>query len=382
MLMDKKTPPRIEVVNTIKEWIASGELAAGANIPAERILAQQLHVQRPTIRRALKILESEGLVKTLGPRTKVVTQRQQAMAHSIVVTALPQPSTVGSPWGKSMLKAVMDTVGDRGYNLILIHPERATERDIETLVSGCPSGVVVPEVFFEDGRMHLQWSHSLARLGIPMVVYGGNPELANFDRVVSDHEHGAYELTRLLLSRGCRRILMLFATRPNDAYWVEGRRKGYERALAEAGIEPLPMVSYRPETILTTRNMEDVFEASQRKAASYLLEYVGPLAKGKPVDAVMTPSDGETFSVAGACRLLGVTPGKDVQIVGYDNYWREAWERKRETAYPLATVDKHNSAIGRELVQLLLDRIEGKIPAEPQVRVVPPQLLITEESKR
>lgn len=379
MIMDKKMPPRIAVVQAIKDWITSGHLAAGAALPAERTLAQQLHVQRPTIRRALKILEQDGLVKTLGPRTKVVAERKRTMAHSIVVTALPQPNSVGSPWGKSMFKAVMDAVGEQGYNLILIHPDRATERDMELLMTGCPSGVVVPEVFFEDGRMHLQWSHTLARLGIPLVVYGGHPELAKFDRVTSDHEQGAYELTQLLLSRGCRRILMVFSTGPNDAYWVEGRRRGYERALAEAGVEALPMTTYQPEVIRTPQDLGKVYEAAKRRAAAYLLEYVGPLANGKPVDAIMTPSDGETFAVAGACRLLGAEPGKDVLIVGYDNYWREAWERNLEPATPLATVDKHNAGIGRELVQLLMDRIEGKLPAEPQVRVVTPQMLVTEE---
>lgn len=282
-----------------------------------------------------------------------------------------------------MFKAVMEAVEEQGHNLILIHPERATEHDIELLATGCPSGVVVPEVFFEVGRQHLQWCHTLARLRIPLVVYGGNPELADFDRVTSDHEQGAYELTRFLLSRGCRRILMLFSTGPTDVnwngYWVEGRRRGYERALAEAGIEAMPVVSYAQDPITTPKDFAQIFEKAKRRAVSYLLEYVGPLIKNKQVDAIMTPSDGETFAVAGACRMLGVEPGKDVLIVGYDNYWHEAWECRYESAKPLATVDKHNSEIGRELVRLLMDRIHGKLPAEPQVRVVPPQLVINEE---
>lgn len=379
MARETQLAPRMAVVEAVKRWIAAGELPSGAAIPSARTLSTRLHVQRPTVRRALAILERQGVIQTVGPRTRIVTERPMPMAHSIVVAARPktvdsQGRYKGAPWGTVMFEAVMEEVGKRGYSLILTHPDRATTQDIQRLVSGCPSGVVVPELT-ADGRLQLQWSQALQQAGIPMVVYGGSPELATMDRVTSDHDHGSYELTRLLLGRGCRRILMLFEAWP-DLYWVKGRRSGYERALAEAGVPALPPVNYGRPEIPESAELVDVFEAARRRAASYLLEYVGPLAGANRVDAIMTASDGETFAVAGACRLLGVTPGKDVLIVGYDNYWREAMERTFEPAIPLATVDKHNAAIGKQLVSLLADRIEGRLPPEPQVRVVPPQLVV------
>lgn len=371
------------VVQAIKEWIAKGELSSGAAVPSERVLSERLHVQRPTIRRALAILEEEGLIRTLSPRTKVVTQRKRSMANSIVVAAVPQPDNRdkrrSAPWATKMVESVVEAIAQRRYNLVLIHPDRATAQDIEQLASGSPSGVVVPEIS-SDISAQLQWSRTLERVGIPMVVYGGNPELADLDRVTSDHEHGSYELTRLLMERGCRRILMLFQTQ-RDAYWVQGRRRGYERALAEAGVAALPLVMFQKERVLASDDRAEVFESARRRAASYLLEYVGLQAGANAVDAIMTASDGETFAVAAACRLLGVVPGKDVLIVGYDNYWRECWERDLELATPLATVDKHNAGIGEELVSLLVDRIEGRLPPQPQTRVVPPQLVIEGNTK-
>lgn len=374
----KRIAPRMAVVQAIKQWIADGELPLGAALPSERVLSAQLSVQRPTIRRAMRILEEEGVIQTRGPWTRVVAERKQAMAHSIVVAAMPQLARRrrGSPWGMVTFEAVLDAVNKRGYNLMLIHSGRSSERDIDRMISGSPSGVVVPEIS-PGAQEQLQWSKKLERSGIPMVVYGGGPELAKLDRVTSDHDHGAYELARWLLARGCRRILMFFEV-PPDSYWVKARRTGYERAMAEAGVEPLPLVVARAVIPQTSVDPMEVFDEARRRAASYLLEYLGPVAGASRVDAIMTASDGETFAVASACRLLGVEPGKDVAIVGYDNYWREVWERTVEPAVPLATVDKHDAMIGCELVNLLVDRIEGRLPAAPQTRVVPPQLIVTE----
>ena len=45
-----------------------------------------------------------------------------------------------------------------------------------------------------------------------------------------------------------------------------------------------------------------------------------------------------------------------------------------------ATVDKQNFEPGMEMVRLMRERIEGKLPPEPQTRVMPPQLVILQEN--
>ena len=59
-------PPRRlyqEIALQIKAHIESGEFSVGARLPAERELAQQLKVSRPSVREALIALEVEGLVE-------------------------------------------------------------------------------------------------------------------------------------------------------------------------------------------------------------------------------------------------------------------------------------------------------------------------------
>ena len=51
------------ITDQIEDLIASGKLRPGDRLPAERDLAQQLHVSRPSLREALLVLESRGLLQ-------------------------------------------------------------------------------------------------------------------------------------------------------------------------------------------------------------------------------------------------------------------------------------------------------------------------------
>ena len=52
----------VQIANQIRGLIASGEVARGARLPAERDLAKQLKVSRPSLREAIIALELEGLL--------------------------------------------------------------------------------------------------------------------------------------------------------------------------------------------------------------------------------------------------------------------------------------------------------------------------------
>lgn len=52
------------IVEQIESALLSGDLAAGANLPSERELMRQFQVSRSTIREALRVLESRGLVRS------------------------------------------------------------------------------------------------------------------------------------------------------------------------------------------------------------------------------------------------------------------------------------------------------------------------------
>ncbi len=69
---------------TIRRQILHGTLAPGTLLPPEHDLADQLGVTRPTVREALRGLESAGLIER-GPRRRMAVT---APAKSVVITAM------------------------------------------------------------------------------------------------------------------------------------------------------------------------------------------------------------------------------------------------------------------------------------------------------
>lgn len=59
---DNGSPIYEQVVNQVKRLVASGRLSAGEELPAIRVLAEQLLVNPNTIARAYRELEVEGIV--------------------------------------------------------------------------------------------------------------------------------------------------------------------------------------------------------------------------------------------------------------------------------------------------------------------------------
>ena len=65
-------------------------------------------------------------------------------------------------------------------------------------------------------------------------------------------------------------------------------------------------------------------------------------------------------------------PNRDIDVVGYDNYWHSAQERAWQGSALLATVDKDNRRLGAQLVGLLTERSKNNGQAETHlVRLIP-----------
>jgi len=60
---ESAVPPSRQIANELRQRITSGDLPAGARLPSIMSLMQEYGVARNTARRALAILEDEGLIE-------------------------------------------------------------------------------------------------------------------------------------------------------------------------------------------------------------------------------------------------------------------------------------------------------------------------------
>lgn len=80
-----------QIADQLRALIAKGEFAVGARLPAERDLARQLGVSRPSVREALIALEVEGWVEVRTGSGVYVLERRQPAA--------PPPPIGQAEWG-------------------------------------------------------------------------------------------------------------------------------------------------------------------------------------------------------------------------------------------------------------------------------------------
>lgn len=378
--------PRTRVVRSIRRWIDQGAIGSGERLPAERELATRLEVSRPTVRAALQQLGEQGLIRTTPTGARVVTSKREengTLRRTLAVLSNlpdePARDQRQQGWSSHLLVGAAAAVGRSGMHLMSLHRELLGGEALHQLIADRPFGVIIirETMTFEAGRTAAE---ALREAGIPVVLHGYPAELPEYDVATSDHAAGGYALTKWMIQQGRRRILPFWDTHPDltGREWVKQREEGYRRAMAEAGLEALPVVRFPAacaagSTPADAAGAEDRFSIRARMTAGFLAEHV---RGNTPVDAILAIADSESYAVTRACRLLGREPGRDVLIGGYDNKWQDAGDRAFEPYPPAVTVDKFNARVGEEMVDLVLARARGELSSEPQCRLIDPGLVV------
>ena len=91
-----------QISDQICRLIESGEYKPGDRLPAERVLAEQLRVSRPTVREALIALEVEEWVEIRGGAGVFVLEREAkapSPEESDIHGNVPMPGPFESAWG-------------------------------------------------------------------------------------------------------------------------------------------------------------------------------------------------------------------------------------------------------------------------------------------
>lgn len=380
----ERRSPRARVVSAVEQWISDGKVRAGDALPSEREMAQELNVARVTIRSALAELENKGVIEEVGSKARRLFRASDhhtsgLLRNTILVLSgwKPEQAEAGESlrgWDMEVQAHAATQLQRQGYNVFHMLVSGKDEREMEAVARQMPAGVMVAHSAGALAASQKLMVECRIR-NVPVVCYGDDESLQAYDRVASDHQAGAYELTRWLISQGKRRV-QVFWRFPEPHYWVLQREAGYRRAMIEAGLRPLPVL--RTEELPFADGPAERADGNIfRQVATLLAGYLAPVmsAPERP-DALMVATDHHAYQVNAALRRFGLEPGRDVLTVGYDNNYADCPERQFELAGPAATVDKRHDRVVSSLVELLMDRVRGHLPDSPQRRLMEPQLVI------
>ncbi|MEM6331989.1 MAG: GntR family transcriptional regulator [Planctomycetota bacterium] len=362
----------------LRRLIRDNDLEAGRPLPTEREMASRLSLSRSTIRRALKSLESSGLVSCRqGSGYRVIDSHRDSGSPSglaartvALITLETRMSSRVRQWD-GLEAYVQLTVTDRlrqaGYHILTINPKTLLAGGVKDLVASRPAAVVLTSRAIEIHGEALV--HPILEANIPTVTNSSSPLAEPCVQRIHDHAAGAQRLTKFLFERNHRRILPVFAG-DAESSWQQQRMEGYRRAHEGAGIEPMQPVripGLKPSVVLSSP------DTASRICMGFLYDRFGANAKdAQRVDAVMAATDVLAQCVAHSCLRLGVGLGDLPDITGYDlsHGWVKTPDELGEWK-PAASVDKDNAAIGEAMSSAVEALISPEATTPDAMQFVP-----------
>lgn len=196
-------------------------------------------------------------------------------------------------------------------------------------------------------------ARSCAASGVPVVLFNRVPDMRahrTASTVTSDNYRGGRLAGELLASRGHKRIAFM-AGLENASTSIE-RERGFNDALAEAGLEPC------------ARAVGGYQFAGAQQATRQLFAR----ARGRP-DAVFIANDHMAIAALDVLRIeLQLRVPEDVSVIGFDDVPQAAWG-----AYSLTTVVQSVPEMVDATVELLLQQLQESSP--PRNVVIPCRLV-------
>ncbi|QCQ17536.1 LacI family DNA-binding transcriptional regulator [Microbacterium sp. RG1] len=202
-----------------------------------------------------------------------------------------------SPFGGGIITGAQRAAWARGQVLLIVSIDQDASADtamLEMLLERRIEGLI----YATAG--HISVSLPAAASEVPVVLVHCEDADGRYPSILPDEEHGGYTATRRLIEGGRRRIGLLNLDAPLPS---AGRRRGYERALREAGIAVDPA--------LVAQGPADA--ASGFELATAMLRRVDP------PDALFCGTDRMAMGAFDAAREAGMRIPDDIRVVGYDD---------------------------------------------------------------
>jgi LacI family transcriptional regulator len=345
-------PKHKEISRHLAAEIAGGKYDKGARLPSEAQLVKQFKVSRPTVGRALRQLDQDGLIERRAGSGTYVRNTSPARANSRTlgllvpglatteifqiicgeIASLARVQDYGLLWGGS-------TNPREDVDASLVHAEELCRQFIERKISGVFFAPAELEPGQEQANRRL--AESLREAGIPVVLIDRDlrdfPGRSDFDLVGLDNMTSGYMVAEHLIKLGCKRLC--FIARPLSAATVDARIAGVREAMARHRIEP--------------------GGGWIRAGDPGDMKFVRSLTSSKQSDAFICANDFTAATLLRSMQSIGVRAPKDFRVVGFDDV-----KYATLVSPPLTTVHQPCRDIAVIAFRTMLERLaEPSLPA-------------------
>ena len=222
------------VADTLRREIQSGQYDETMLLPTEQALCGQFQVSRQTVRQALSLLASEGLIERRQGSGSHLAKRDKGGRRTVAVIT----TYISNYIFPSILREIETVLAANNCALTLYATQNlvANERKILTslLDEHVPDGILVEGIKTGLPNPNLDLYQEITARGIPMVfLHGYYREMPDCLSVLDDNYRGGRMLVEYLYNKGHRAIMGLFK---NDDIQGLQRYSGYLEGLRDLGL--------------------------------------------------------------------------------------------------------------------------------------------------
>ena len=240
------------------------------------------------------------------------------------------------PYFAELGRDILKYAEDRGFGVMIrqtLGSQRREQDALEGSIADYAEGTILSAVQSIEHLVQLSRDHT------PVVLIGELSGMNVVDHIGIDDVAAAAQATAHLVTRGCRRIAFIGADPNASLRMAELRLRGYQQALAAAGLAIDESLVFRA----TSYHRRDGEEAM-----STLLEL-----EPRP-DGVFCATDLLALGALKAARHAGVRVPEDVAIMGFDGL-----EEGEYSVPSLSTIAPDKEELARVAVDTLLARIDA-----------------------
>lgn len=282
------------LADQLRQAILTGEIPAGESLPATKFLGKKYGTSSETARRAAKQLQNEGLVASEPRQGFRVLARgndpDRGLPIAFVVSDAEQPAVWDTLY-RALFAGLQNAAAERHWPMLAVGTGGRSGKQLMEQLRDCRACGLVLDA------MNTDLIAAVSKMSMPVVMMDAWEAEMRLDAVVQDSFQGALQAVRYLLNRGHTRIGWL--GKISESIQSQERFGGFSAALAAANLPVQPEWAQDtpwPSTAAAARKL-----LGRRDRPTAVL--------GLWVDAAS--------SLTKAAVELGLTPGKDIEIVGW-----------------------------------------------------------------
>lgn len=258
----------------------------------------------------------------------------------------------------TVVKGIENGANEKGYHIMVCFSNESYESEVQNLKvlsNGSVDGLIISvanETLKNGNYKHLE---TLVNEEIPLVMFDRVLNSIACDKVIVDDSGAGFKATKHLLETGRKKIAML--TTPDHVNIGFLRKEGYLKALTEANLKiEKNLILEIDENIDVKEQISKVFDSD--------------------IDAIFAVNEIYAAHAIRIAKEKGIRIPEDVAVVGFTDGLISEF-----SSPSISAIVQHGYTMGKQAVELLIERIENESESFPaRTKVISSNLHIRESS--